>query len=79
MLGRRRTAYLAVFNKGTVHTEEVLVDLARFCRVHKSTFHPDPRTHALLEGRREVFLRIADHLNLSDEDIWKLYSGGTPE
>lgn len=75
-LGRRRTAYVAVFGQKTLFTEEVLVDLARFCRAHRSTFHADPRVHALMEGRREVFLRILDHLKLSEEDLWKLYSGG---
>lgn len=36
----------------------VLTDLASFCRAHDTTFHTDERTHAMLEGRREVFLRI---------------------
>jgi len=52
----------------------VLKDLAAFCRAEESTYHPDPRAHAVLEGRREVFLRIQSHLNLSSEDLWKKYS-----
>ena len=55
--------------------EEVLKDLARFCRAHKSTFHEDARLHAMAEGRREVWLRIQNHLKLSPDDLWALYSG----
>lgn len=36
----------------------VLSDLGRFCRAKEPTWHQDPRVHALLEGRRETFLRI---------------------
>lgn len=70
-LRRRRTAYVQVFC--TPVGEEVLRDLARFCRAHDTTFHPDQRLHAVLEGRREVFLRIQRHIQLSDEALWKLY------
>ncbi len=71
-LGDRRHAYRTLF-KGPV-AEVVLKDLARFCRAHESTFHTDERTAVLLEGRREVWLRIAQHLNLSEADLWALYS-----
>lgn len=54
--------------------EEVLADLAKFCRAHESTFNPDERAHALLEGRREVWLRIQNHLNLDSETLWNLFS-----
>lgn len=71
-LRRRRTAYVHVFCNPI--GEEVLTDLARFCRAHDTTFHADPRAQALLEGRREVFLRIARHINLSDDALWRLYA-----
>lgn len=74
-LGARRYAYRATF-KGP-HAEIVLMDLARFCRAHQSTFLPDARAHAVLEGRREVFLRIQNHLKLTDEQLWELYSGAS--
>lgn len=70
-LSRRRTAYMHTFNNP--FGQEVLEDLARFCRAHESTFHVDPRAHAVAEGRREVWLRIAKHLNLNEEQIWQLY------
>lgn len=49
--------------------QAVLEDLARFCRADQTTFHPDPRVHALMEGRREVWLRIKEHLDLDLEDL----------
>lgn len=71
-LRRRQTAYRAVFNDG-VQAERVLKDLARFCRAQDSAFHADPRLHAVLEGRREVFLRIQKHLKLDWDQFWKHY------
>jgi hypothetical protein len=53
----------------------VLKDLARFCRAHESTFDADPRVQANLDGRREVWLRLAHHLQLTPEQLWELYSG----
>lgn len=71
----RQSAYRATFlnPKG----EEVLADLALFCRAHKSTAHPDPHMAARLDGRREVWLRIQAHLQLSDEELWKLFNQPT--
>lgn len=66
----RQRNYQTVF-KGPVG-EKVLQDLAEFCRANTSTFHADPRLHAVLEGRREVWLRIQEHLQLDSEQLWKL-------
>lgn len=74
-IGRRRTAYVKTFL--TPFGQEVLTDLARFCRAHQTTFHPDQRAHAVAEGRREVWLRIAQHLQLTDEQLWALYPPAT--
>ncbi len=71
-LAERRTAYVRTFN--TPAGEEVMRDLAKFCRAYESTFHPDPRVHAVLEGRREVWLRLIEHLRLSDDDLWRIYA-----
>ena len=76
-LARRRTAYIKVF-LSTNFGQEVLVDLAKFCRANESTFHPDARAHAVAEGRREVWLRIQRHLQLSDEQLWALYGASIP-
>lgn len=70
-LGRRRTAYVRTFTGP--FADEVLQDLAKFCRANQSTFHPDPRAHAVAEGRREVWLRIQQHLRLTDDQLWQVY------
>lgn len=69
----RRLAYIQTFGKDNQSAQRVLADLAKFCRANLSTFNPDPRLHAVLEGRREVFLRITTHLKLSEEDLWAIY------
>ena len=72
-LFRRRYAYTATFNGPLA--QEVLADLARFCRANESTHAADPRDAARLDGRREVWLRLAHHLNLPADALWELYSG----
>jgi hypothetical protein len=64
---QRRGDYLTTFN-GPV-ADRVLADLAEFCRARETTFHTDARLHAVLEGRREVWLRINKYLNLTDREI----------
>lgn len=66
-------AYNRVFDLNSPHTHVVLKDLAQFCRAHRSTFHPDPRIHAVLEGRREVWLKIQEMLELTPEQIYELH------
>lgn len=70
-IGDKRHAYRTVF-KGP-HAETVLKDLAIFCRAHKPTFEADPRVHAAFEGRREVWLKIQEMLNLTTDELWALY------
>jgi hypothetical protein len=72
-LDGRSLAYHRVFDRKSPYTQEVLKDLARFCRAHESTFHADPRLHAVLEGRREVWLLIERMLNLSTEELYLLH------
>ncbi len=69
----RRLSYLQTFDKNNQAAQAVLKDLAKFCRANQTTFLPDPRAHAMLEGRREVWLRIQQHLNLSPEQLWELF------
>lgn len=73
LIASRKGAYLAVFDPSGTQTDIVLDDLAKFCRANQSTFHPDARAHALMEGRREVYLRIQEHLKLTNEQLSKLY------
>ena len=72
ILGDRRYAYRTTF-KGPL-AEVVLKDLALFCRAHESTFHANERVQSKFDGRREVWLRIAHHLNLTPDQMWELYS-----
>ena len=68
----RRQAYVRVFNG--VYSDRVLRDLAGFCRANTSTFHTDPRLEGVLQGRREVWLRITAHLNMTDDELWSHFN-----
>jgi len=72
----KRKAYRAAF--GNRDGQVVLADLREFCRADSScvVVGKDGKidTHAtvLAEGRREVWLRITETLNLSDDQLLKL-------
>lgn len=72
-LRTRAQAYQITFDN--VQGKRVLKDLARFCRAHQTTVHADERMTHVLEGRREVWLRIQQHLRLSEEELWQLLDG----
>lgn len=72
-ISKRHTAYIRVFERKSPYVETVLIDLAKFCRAHDSTFHKDPRIHAVLEGRREVWLRIQEYLQMTPDEIYDLH------
>ncbi|UOF83094.1 hypothetical protein [Caudoviricetes sp.] len=76
ILFTRKQAYQQVFNIESIHARRVLVDLARFCRANTTTFHENDRAHAVLEGRREVWLRIQNHINLDPDEFTKTYGKG---
>jgi hypothetical protein len=73
LLRSRKRAYDFTFNLDSVDVQIVLKDLAEFCRANETTFNPDPRVHALVEGRKEVWLRIQKYLNLTPDQLWELY------
>lgn len=66
-------AFNKVFDRDDSYTQIVLKHLAWFCRAHKTTFLPDARAHAVLEGRREVWLEIQEYLNLSIDELYDLH------
>jgi len=70
---RRKRAYRRVFGAGDSDTDMVLRDLAKFCRAHEIPATKDPVVLAMFNGRREVWLRVQQHLQLTDDDLWKLY------
>lgn len=75
-LSDRKKAYQLTFPDGAAHTNIVLEDLARFCRANESCVVPgDHDRTLLLEGRREVWLRIQQHLNLFPHELMSLFTG----
>ena len=70
----RSQSYKLTFGNPTGN--RVLADLAKFCRANDTTFHADPRIAANLDGRREVWLRIQNHLRLNPEQLMSIYAGG---
>lgn len=71
----RATAYKLAFS--TPAGQLVMQDLMSFCRAHESCFDPDPRIHAALEGRREVWLRIFNHVELTHSQALAVFGGRT--
>lgn len=68
-LAERKAAYLTIFASSAGRF--VLDDLARFCRgrLTDTCWHNDPRVHAALEGRREVYNRIRAHMELPLDEL----------
>jgi hypothetical protein len=61
---------------GSPAGQAVLVDLAPFCRAAETCVVRGDRDATLvLEGRREVWLRIQQFARLSEEDILELRMG----
>lgn len=76
-LSTRKRCYQLTFQKDQPANMSVLEDLARFCRANETCVVPNDRDRSLvLEGRREVWLRIQQHLQLSPEILFALYTGG---
>lgn len=73
MIAGRQFAYQQVFDRNNKYTNTVLKDLAKFCRAYESTFNADPRIHAVMEGRREVWLRLEEYLQLHVDEIYELH------
>lgn len=74
-----RRCFFGEDGKLTPDAEIVLADLARFCRLHRSTCIVSPQTRQTdvpatfqAEGRREVILRILGHLHISDADVFAI-------
>lgn len=76
LLRDRKNAYTRFFNGAGIASDKRLVmdDLRRFCRGEQTAWATDPREHALLTGRQEVWQRLKDHLDLSFDDLWERYN-----
>jgi len=74
------TAFRWLFDLRSPAHMIVLRDLAFFCRANESCVVPGDRDKTLmLEGRREVFLRIQQHLDMNPDELFALYSGNAPQ
>ena len=71
-LTERKKAFRRTFTTGP-ESMIVLKTLARFCRAHESTFDPNSAIANRLDGRREVWLFIQQHLQLAEDELWRLF------
>ena len=53
----------------TPEGKQVLKDLAALCHAASTTFDADPREQARREGKRQVWLRIQNMLNIPDAEL----------
>lgn len=68
---KRQTAYRGAFHGPD--GDRVLADLRRFCFASMPTADPEnPNVTYIREGRREVWLRISNFLNITDEQLYQL-------
>jgi len=66
--GEQKTAYQLAFGSGG--GSAVLEDLSIFCRGRETCVVPGDRDRTfVLEGRREVYLRIRDYLDRTPEEL----------
>lgn len=70
----RKIDYCATFTSPA--GKRVLADLAPFCRAGTTCWSADQRMSDVLTGRREVWLRIQQHLQLNEDELARLYDGG---
>lgn len=71
----RSRSYKRLFSPGGVFSRDaeiVLADLRDQGFANKTTFHADPYEHGRRAGRREIWLRIMQHLNLDEERVQQL-------
>jgi len=74
-LRTRKKSYQLTFPYYSPAQRAVMEDLATFCRANESCVVLGNHDASLiLEGRREVWLRIQQHLHLSPEQLMELYS-----
>jgi hypothetical protein len=76
---QRKASYLWLISsllqkvKPTPAADMALADLVRFCRASSDTIGKTDRDTYILIGRRQVFLRMTQHLKLSPEQLTELY------
>lgn len=73
LIRRRKQAYVHTFKEDDRFASYVLADLSKFCRGGQSTFHTDQRFNDVLQGRREVLLRICEHLGMNERELYEKF------
>lgn len=76
-LGLRKKSYQSIFGPSGAIGSDAMKDLAKFCYAAKSTAVPNRDLSMVLQGRREVWLRISEHLHLEPEELSTLYGAVT--
>jgi hypothetical protein len=76
-LGLRKKSYQSVFGPAGAAGSEAMKDLASFCFAAKTTADPNRDLSLIKQGRREVWLRICEHLHLQPEELAVLYGAVT--
>lgn len=72
-LSLRKRSYQSIFGEAGPAGSEAMKDLAKFCYGFKSTAVPNRDLSLVLQGRREAWLRICEHLHISEEELTRLY------
>ena len=78
-LKRRKVNYQLACNQPAM--QEMLIDLAKFCCagetcvIKDKTGKVDVEQTLICEGRREVWCRIQNHLNLNTQQLYFLFTG----
>lgn len=67
---RVKNAYRAL--EKTLEGQIVLRDLARTCNAASTTFDKDPQQHSFNAGKRQVWLRIQNMINMPDREVYEL-------
>lgn len=76
-LGLRKKSYQQLFGVNGALGTEAMKDLARYCYATKSCAVPNHDLTLVLSGRREVWLRICEHLHLEPEELASIYGAVT--
>lgn len=83
-LHARKRSYFTLITKAlrkqptTPDDTMALADLARFCRATQDCLGADERQTYILIGRRQVWLRITQHLSLTPKELFDIYSQYPP-
>lgn len=76
-LGLRKRSYQSIFGPAGAAGSEAMVDLAKFCFAFDSCTEPDANLTLVKSARRDVWLRIQQHLHLQPEELAVLYRAVT--